>query len=413
MSKFFEKTPFHFILFAFYPFLSLYFHNAQQIPAYASSRALLFSIVLLILSFLISLLLLHNLNRAALLTSLALLLFYAYGHVYDLLEVHFPYLAHHSLLAGLALIVLLVVFISLLRTHASLFNLNLILNSITLLLVVLVAADALLKYANGQWFAEVHAPVVKEPAANIQSTVSSDLPDVYYFLLDSYARQDKLMEVEKFDNSAFIEQLRQRGFVIPSCTQSNYDNTLESVSSSLNMNYLDRLNVDTSMDGEAEMVLTSRLIQHNLVRNKFKDLAYTTYAFATKAPFVNLSDSDYYYDVNARTAYIDRIESLNFYELFLNTTALRLVWQTELNQAALALPLKTIQWIEPQLDTFSTMRYHEYLQNKYTLDKLMDIPSQPGPKFIYAHLMDVHSSYVYNPNGTFMIQSDESKAAYI
>jgi len=63
-------------------------------------------------------------------------------------------------------------------------------------------------------------------------------PDVYYIILDEYAREDVLMMIG-YDNSDFIDKLRDRDFYIANKSTSNYAWTCCSLPSSLNMSYVD------------------------------------------------------------------------------------------------------------------------------------------------------------------------------
>ena len=49
-----------------------------------------------------------------------------------------------------------------------------------------------------------------------------------------------------YDNSEFLNSLRQRGFYVADCSQSNYAYTEFSLTSSLNYDYLDNLDVSTA-----------------------------------------------------------------------------------------------------------------------------------------------------------------------
>ena len=60
-------------------------------------------------------------------------------------------------------------------------------------------------------------------------------PDIYYIILDAYARHDALGE---FDNTAFLRELERRGFYIANDATSNYMNSIQSLASSLNLSYL-------------------------------------------------------------------------------------------------------------------------------------------------------------------------------
>ncbi len=75
----------------------------------------------------------------------------------------------------------------------------------------------------------------KLPAATATGAVKRD---IYYIVLDRYARADQLKDVYGFDNSAFMEALRAHGFSIADDAYSNYQRTAHSLVSSLNMDYL-------------------------------------------------------------------------------------------------------------------------------------------------------------------------------
>jgi hypothetical protein len=62
---------------------------------------------------------------------------------------------------------------------------------------------------------------------------------VILLVLDSYAREDVLLEEFGFDNGAFLSTLRNSGFEIPDSANANYTMTHLSIPSLLSMDYLD------------------------------------------------------------------------------------------------------------------------------------------------------------------------------
>src|SRR5215208_5130826 len=77
--------PWYFVPFSIYPVLSLLAFNIGQVKVGTGWRSLLISVLFGGLLFLLLNLLLRNAYRAAFLTTLVLVLFFSYGHVYDLL----------------------------------------------------------------------------------------------------------------------------------------------------------------------------------------------------------------------------------------------------------------------------------------------------------------------------------------
>ncbi|MEW6402358.1 MAG: hypothetical protein AB1649_11195, partial [Chloroflexota bacterium] len=82
--------PWYPILFGAYPVLALLSANAGQVQLAAGGRALIVSVLLAGMIYLLSWLALRQAHRAAFLTTLILILFFAYGHVYNLLTEKYP-----------------------------------------------------------------------------------------------------------------------------------------------------------------------------------------------------------------------------------------------------------------------------------------------------------------------------------
>lgn len=61
--------------------------------------------------------------------------------------------------------------------------------------------------------------------------------NVYYIILDEYARTDQLKKVTGYDNTAAMEALRAKGFVVKEKALANYPTTFLSLGASLGMNY--------------------------------------------------------------------------------------------------------------------------------------------------------------------------------
>jgi len=72
-----------------------------------------------------------------------------------------------------------------------------------------------------------------------RAAAATGSPDVYYIVLDGYARADVLKREYGFDNSEFLDGLRQRGFQVADQSSANYGWTFLSLASTLNLGYLD------------------------------------------------------------------------------------------------------------------------------------------------------------------------------
>jgi hypothetical protein len=56
--------------------------------------------------------------------------------------------------------------------------------------------------------------------------------------------------------------------------------------------------------------------------------------------------------------------------------------------------------------------YEHYLQTKYILAKLPDVPKLKSPKFVFVHILVPHIPQVFTPDGNFRYPEDTSKNGY-
>jgi hypothetical protein len=411
--KLINKFPFHSLLIPIYAVLSLWVANINQTAFYTAIKPLVITLILGIILFCLALLISRSLIKAGLLTSLIELLFLYYGHVYDLfkgLKIDGFLIGRNLYLLAIWMLILIIGVILLLRSKQNLSKVNLYGNYFSLLLTVF----ALFQIANY----ELHLPpvqnVVEENPHNSSQTFSTSRKgtDIYYIILDGYERQDAMLEDIHYDNSEFIAQLENLGFVVPDCTQSNYDSTMFSVASALNMNYLDKLDIPWKTDATTYQVDDFiGPIRDNLVRQTLETQGYQFVTFKSNFRFIDIKDSDIYYDREANVPFYEKLESENFYYLFLRTTLLRsFIGSDKVNLSFL--PNWAARLIDPKASEFSTEIYKKYEEDTFDLQKLTEIPSLPGDQFVYAHLLITHRPFVFNPDGTFRNSRGEGLEAY-
>jgi hypothetical protein len=406
----------HPFLFALYPLLALWGTNVSQIPPFAISRAVFLLLIFLALSLGFSLLLFRSRIKAAVSTSLLMLLLLTYGHVFALVDMQsiagFVFGRHRFMLAlwaGIAIVGLGLLW----RTKKPPYRLNLILNTVSAFLVVLALAG-IFTYEARSGFTRF---TVKGSSANKQSarqvTSPVDGPDVYYLLIDGFANPDILKEQGGPDVSAFIDQLKQLGFYVVSCAQDNYDHTRPSLASSLNMDYLEALDLPLNLNRDS-VPAYQEAISHSQSRSAFESMGYKFVTFKPVYTFLNIPDSDYYYDADDVTPFYNKLEVVNFQYLFLSTTILRPLMEAQVlaPKSFERLPTPILQLLYPKASLFTTREYKQYQQNLYSLQKLSEVPGLPGKKFVYAHLFMTHQPYVFNPDGSFRWPPKDDEKAY-
>lgn len=417
MMKYLKKLPIAPFVLTIYAVLSLWVVNSNQTPFFSIFRTLFFTLVITILILLFFALILQNWPKAGLASSLAIILFLTYGHIFNLLkgkEIFGVVFHQHRYLLAITGVIFIVFLVMILKSKKKSAEANLYVNLISLFLLVISgfqAGSGLIKFDNGN-----HTSPQNKEVSHSQQIDLMETRDVYYIVMDAYSRQDLLQEEFGFDNSSFLEELTDLGFVIPNCSQSNYEGTQYSLSSSLNINYFDQLGISFSdLPNDPKGEDTIGIIKSNLVVEKFKEMGYKIVTFKSIFPFINLSDSDYYFDAEQFQPFYKKTESINFQDLFFKTTLMRVPIEIQQNfpEKFDFLPDSLLQLINPQAEKFSTREYKLYDQYLFELDKLRELPNLQERKFVYAHLLITHQPFVFNPNGSMRKSLVDNPDAYI
>ena len=233
MKTFLNKLfaiPWYPIVFSAYPVLALLAANIGQVKADAGLRPLLISVGGASILFVLLYLIFKNWHRAGFLLTLLLALFFSYGHLYIVLDEKYPDFNFSPwMLSAWAILAVGALFWAWKQTPSA-SGLNVI--ALGLVTVSLVQISSTSAPRSAHALGAEHAPVESDLVR------PENPPDVYYFILDSYGREDLLQQAYGYDNSEFISELEKRGFYVPKCSQSNYVRTELSLGSSLNMQYL-------------------------------------------------------------------------------------------------------------------------------------------------------------------------------
>jgi hypothetical protein len=370
------KIIVHPFFLAAYPVLFLLSYNITEIPVTQAVRPLLITLfVALVLTFLFGRLT-KNYGQGALSASLVLLLFFSYGHIYNFLEINAPVLANHAVL-GPVWLVLLALGMLLKWKLRNLAEATNILNICTAALLALPVLQI------GWFMVQSGGVSVKQESSldNLSTTATTslhpNLPDVYYIIVDAYTGADILQELYQYDNSEFIHYLESRGFYVAEDSRSNYIQTPLSLSSSLNMKYINYLNASLGDNYQSRAPL-AEMIQHSALRNFLEEKGYKTIAFANAHGYLPtiVSDADIFID------YKPRITN-NLEGLLLTSSAVR-VFGDQLEESS-----------------FGLYDCREYQRGGIlnVLDNLKKIPELPGQKFVFAHIFSPHPPFIFGADG--------------
>jgi hypothetical protein len=373
MFRSFFQKPWYFLAFALSPTLSLLAYNISQVRPEAGLRSLLFVLLLSGLIWGLFRLVYRQTHRASFVASALLLLFFSYGQVLDYLAAKLEFAQLPWLVAGLWLALVFLALAWAGRRKAAFERAAVGLNVVALALTLYPAIQI------GVWSfpRRTHLPV--DDHAPLQTLHPPEVvtpPDIYYIIVDSYGRSDLLQQAFDFDNTEFLQQLEQMGFVIADETQSNYNRTDVSLASSLNLDYLQALDDAYQPPNLGRRTLWES-IRHSTVRYQLEQLGYRTYAFATGFGWSEWTDADVFISPSPFFSAMTGFETM-----LVRTTPLR--------------HLQDLGWIN--LDEIDGQRYRE--RTALIFDRLGEVARQPGPKFVFVHIIPPHPPFVYAPDGS-------------
>jgi hypothetical protein len=379
----------HPYLFGAFPVLFLYVRNSDAFPSRAMVVPLAVTVLGVWLMERLATLVTRDRDAAALWVSVGVLLFFSYSRMRDVAAelgwAHRLGIDKTTLLASALLLAVGVGTVWRMRTRLA--GVTSTANAIAASLVLI---------SGGRLALGMGAALVPSPLRASAAGVSRDgevnrknLPDIYYILLDGHGRPDVLRDMYGYDSRPFVEFLRQRGFYVASRSRANYMQTLQSLASSLNFQYLDDVAARVGPHSTSRRPLET-MIQHSRLVQFLHARGYVFIAFDAQYEFERAPDA---VDVFLRppTGWLNEFEV----GLFM-TTLLR--------------PLVERWGPSPSYDD---RRDHI----RYTLEHLGRLPPCTAPRFVFAHVMAPHPPFVLGAHGEAIhpgrIFSDADGSGYL
>jgi hypothetical protein len=393
--KILDRFPFYTFLVACYPVVFLLSENREEIDAPAGLRAALIFLALGLLAFLFSLLLTRNLRKAGL-NSLGIILmfflifFVLYAPVYRGLRgvsLGGQALGRHRYLVPATFLLLLLTalggWLALCRVNTGKFGtVTFGLNSLAIILFLIPVFTLGIFYFkesrnNTQARTTLTDPGFSLPVAGQES------PDIYYIILDMHTSDHVMQKLMGYDDTAFTSALRERGFYVPVCSRSNYSSTQFSITSSLNMDFLQ--DISAAYDPSS----LYPLLQSSRVRRVLEEAGYKTYAFESGYSFCDLTDAYHYYQpVSSAWDMLTYPGVTPFESLIMQVSAGKILYETR-------------DQLSQKMQYIIDAAYVEYRDRiLFTLDTLPTLPAEPGPKFVFAHILAPHDPFVFDEDGS-------------
>lgn len=373
-TSFFARGLFAPLLLSIQPVLHLFSINVAELSFSEILRPLLVSLLFGLMVLGVGVLFFRDWRRASLVASLFLVLFFLFGDVAAWISEVFKLGPARTNLVTLALVIVLMMiwtwFVQ--KRIRDVASVNLYFNLLAILFFLNTGfrmSSYLLE--NGLSLAP------KQPVQEVALEPAENQPDVYYIILDGYGRQDILQEFYEFDNSSFLNDLSARGFYVAQQSSSNYIQTMLSLSSSLNMDYLQSLKANgTKIEKRGDLV---NLVESSNVRDVLAQNGYQLVSFHNEYKATISSAEIYYDDSQSGISYpVTAFESI----LIDHSMARVLSHVPVLNKALIEMPYET---------------HRRYIL--FTFEKLQEVPALEGNYFVYAHIIAPHPPFVFNEEG--------------
>lgn len=373
-----SPLPYYAIGLAAFPVLHLYRTNVHEVD---TGQALVTlgivvggAVVLLALAWLV----LRDVRRAGLLAALLVLLFFSYGYVADAVEdweVAGISVGRDRYVLGLWAVLAIGGGYLLLKIRRSLPDVTKILNGVAAVLILITAVPIAIDKIGGpgEVKAVSHPSIIPTPSPG---EGTNGKRDIYYVNFDRYGGEDTLRNNFDFENLPFLHELESRGFVVAHDARSNYPNTGHSMSSMLNMTYLDEVAEEVG-PSSGEWSPLYGLIKDHAVGRFLKAQGYRyvhigSWFEATRTS--SIADVNLSYDPLSE-----------FSRTLLETTPLE--------------PLsKAFGFGEDKLDP----RRVAWARVLYQLEQLVTAGNDGKPTFVLAHIILPHEPYVFERDGSFL-----------
>ncbi|HEU4516697.1 MAG TPA: hypothetical protein VFR77_05285 [Steroidobacteraceae bacterium] len=256
------------------------------------------------------------------------------------------------------------------------------------------ASCLLLALALVQWLAGRDTDVATVNAVQPGAAATAAAPDIYFIVLDGYARADVLAQHYGYDNGSFTRGLQRRGFEVAGASESNYNWTFLSLASTLNMDYLPALLGKGFDEKSSDREATYRLLRDNRAAAFLRARGYR---------YVHLQSTWGGTGSNPFADDFRRCGGGAFRDDYL-------------------LAIADASWLRAFGSSASFDLASCHMQNFSTLGALA---REPGPKFVLAHFVPPHHPYLFDREGRVLRDANlsnqfefqkklwEDRAAYV
>ena len=243
------------------------------------------------------------------------------------------------------------------------------------ILVVVVAIEAISVGAIGVWASSVLTEgSVSRPA--VASTSVPEDPDIYFILLDGYARSDALAAVFDYDDRSFLSALEARGLHVASASRSNYPLTAQTMASMFHMALLGEIEATAPLLAKSTNRPSGAVIREAINRNPTFDFlrgrGYSITAISSGFEEVAIREADTFVDSG------------------------------ELNEFEIGMLRRTIlgDVVSVLAPDFVSSQQRTRIARSFGELAVIAASESNRPRFVFAHIPSPHPPWVYNADGS-------------
>ena len=381
-SKNIKKTKkYHPFLVAIFPVLIIYSQNIGRVEVEQLLLPIILAVGLATGLYYFFKLIIKNENKSAIIVTLIFIIFFSYGHIYYLLNDvtinEFDIGKTRYLIPAFGLLLGIGIFF-IIRIKTVLDNATSILNVISVVFV-LVAIGNVLLVATGEnemnllFYERIDFSSYFDPH-DFSISENETLPDVYYLILDEYARSDALAEYHEFDNTEFLNFLESKGFHVAENSFANYPMSVQSIPATMNLQYINFLADEIGSEVRNYKPLNEKdygLYANNQVIKNFKEMGYKIVTFNT---FALHSHENPLSDLTVCHRNIHFLDN-RLVDTLARTTMFGYFIE---------------RWSEDEMRQVTLCAFENFGNAGNVFDK---------PVFVWAHIMTPHPPWIFGPNG--------------
>lgn len=363
-----SRVAFHPLLFAAYPVILLYSDNVADVSIEALLVPLFVVVALALLIYLLIRRRSDDPRRPAIALSAIIVPVLMIGLVRDIFAPEITTETERGTLVALATAVAIASLGVFLATRTRwVGQLTQALNVLAIVLIGL-ALVPIGTFAANSWSAAAADAPGSSDSIGLASGAITSRPDIYHLVFDRYGSAESLRLGHGIDNADFIDWLRTRGFHVVDDSYANYQKTTLSLASTLSMTALTDLSQQMGPNNANLAPLVDRL-RNSRVGAILQGIGYRYIHLGSWYGPTSGSDiADSVLHPAAQATFTDALLSRSIFSLTRTTP----------QAADLARDAAEYQW--SALDTIAT---------------------EPGPKYVMAHVLLPHPPYIYLADGTF------------